>query len=67
MMIKTGVAGRRLAHLDRFDELDRFTRQRTFEELSAIYDDIVHMCRLYMENLNLKFPLLIIKEKLWQD
>ncbi len=51
-------------HVDRMAELRTFSQQYSFEQLNDIYEQITNMYKQLAENLNLKLPLLLIKEKL---
>lgn len=62
---KANVNDERLIHLDRLDDLSRFTRKYSFTELNDINRSITKMHQLLAENLNIKLPLLIIGEQLW--
>ncbi|HQP09778.1 MAG TPA: DNA polymerase III subunit delta' C-terminal domain-containing protein [Candidatus Omnitrophota bacterium] len=64
-LMKTGVADERLVHKDRREDLRRFEKNYTFEELKDINASVVHMYELLVENLNIRIPLLIIGEQLW--
>lgn len=65
MLVKAGVRDNRLIHTDRLKELDDFQKKYAFEELRVLHESIVKMCRLLADNLNIKLPLLIIGEQLW--
>lgn len=65
LLTKAGVRDNRLIHMDRIDELNVFAKKYTFEELQALNESVVKMCRLLADNLNIKLPLLIIGEQLW--
>lgn len=64
ILVKSSVEDERLVHLDRIIQLKQFADKRSFEELSDLSKEIINASRLLAENLNLKIPLLIIKEKL---
>ena len=66
LLAKAGVGGDRLIHMDRIDDLNIFVKNYTFEELKALNESVVKMCRLLTDNLNIKLPLLIIGEQLWE-
>ena len=66
ILVKASVEDGRLIHLDRVDDLKRFQKRTTFEELNDINKSIVKMCQLLADNLNIKLPLLIIGEQLWE-
>jgi len=65
LLAKAGVRDDRLIHRDRIDDLNVFAKNYTFEELKALNESVVKMCRLLADNLNIKSPLLIIGEQLW--
>ncbi len=66
ILAKASVEDARLVHLDRKDDLKGFARGFTFEELRNINKSVVNMCQLLADNLNIKIPLLIIGEQLWE-
>lgn len=63
-LVYSGVADDHLIHLDRRDELEQFARRYHFENLADIYDEVISAQKMLADNLNLKLPLLIIKEKM---
>jgi DNA polymerase-3 subunit delta' len=65
MLVKAGVRDERLVHMERIGALNAFQRRYTFAELNALHESVVRMCQLLAENLNIKLPLLIIGEQLW--
>ena len=64
LLVKAGIEDRRLIHLDQLKALKDFHRRFSFEELAALNKEIVNMSKMLAENLNIKIPLLIIKEQL---
>ena len=66
LLAKVGVEDERLIHLDRIADLKQFGARYTFEELKALSQSIVKMHQLLADNLNIKLPLLIIGEQLWE-
>lgn len=66
ILVKASVEDGRLIHLDRVDDLKRFQKNYTFEELNSINESIIKMRQLLADNLNIKLPLLIIGEQLWE-
>jgi DNA polymerase-3 subunit delta' len=66
LLSKGGVENERLIHLDRIDDLNQFVKGATFEELTALNRSTVKMHQLLADNLNIKLPLLIIGEQLWE-
>jgi DNA polymerase-3 subunit delta' len=65
LLLKLG-AEERVMNLDRVRDLKAKTKQYSVEEIKDILDDVVRTMRLLNENLNVKIPLAIIKEKLWR-
>lgn len=66
LVVKAGAGKERLIHLDRLGDLNRFQKRYTFEDLNGMNASVVKMCRLLMDNLNIRLPLLIIGEQLWE-
>jgi len=66
LLVKAGIDDARLIHLDRLQDLKRFAEVRTFEDLDGLSRSIVNMYQLLADNLNIKLPLLIIGEQLWE-
>jgi len=64
LLMKAGVEDHRLIHIGRLNDLRKFTKRFSFEEIRDLYDEGVKTTRLFMDNLNVKISLLIIKEKL---
>lgn len=64
MLVKAKVEDGRLAHIDRLNELKSFQEEYSFPELSQLYMEVVQMCKLLEENLNIKIPLAVIRERL---
>jgi DNA polymerase-3 subunit delta' len=66
LFVKMGLPESQLVHRDRLDDLQDFSQGYSFDELQDLYDQTVKTCWQLTENLNVKLPLLIIKEKLWR-
>ena len=64
VLIKTGIDSARLIHRDRINELRRFQERFAFEELLEAHQDVVRMCQLFTDNLNIKIPLALIRTSL---
>ncbi len=56
----------RLVHLDRLAVLERFKGLYSFNEINGIVGGIVKAAGLLEENLNIKIPLMLLKERLWR-
>jgi len=65
IMVKSSVKDQSIVHLDRIESLKKFEANYSFEELRDLSEEIINASRLLAENLNIKIPLLIIKEKIW--
>lgn len=66
ILVKSGIKDGRLIHWDRLEQLNLFAREYSFEQLNELNKSIVQMHKLLAENLNIKLPLLIIGEQLWE-
>jgi len=66
LIAKVRAEQERLIHLDRAEDLNRFQQKYTFTELNELNKSIVKMRQLLSDNLNVKLPLLIIGEQLWE-
>ena len=66
LLAKVGVEDGRLINLDRISDLKKFVDRYTFEELKTINQSVTKMYQLLADNLNIKLPLLIIGEQLWE-
>ncbi|VAX35622.1 DNA polymerase III delta prime subunit [hydrothermal vent metagenome] len=64
LLVKVGVEDARLIHIDRLDDLKFFVERYSFFVLNDVYEESVKTYKLLADNLNVKIPLLIIKEKL---
>ena len=64
ILIKSGVEDKRLIHLDRKNDLDNFQIKFTFNELNALYQQVVQTQKLLADNLNIRMALMILKEKI---
>ena len=67
LLIKAGINRESLYHTDRFTDLDRFQKNFTFEELNNLREEIIEASRLLADNLNIKIPLLLIRESLMKE
>jgi len=66
LLVKSGVDDERLTHLDRIDDLRHFHHRFSMDQLYAMYEQIVPMFGMLADNFNMKMPLLILKESLWE-
>lgn len=65
LLLNVKVEDRRMTHYDRLKELKNFQERFTFEQLKDMYEQIVETKKMLDENLNIKIPLLILKETIW--
>lgn len=65
MLLKTGVAGADLIHADRGRDLTRSAEGYSFNQLGDIVTEIKNTTHLLDENLNVKIPLSLLREKIW--
>ncbi len=65
-LIKSGVPENWLAHWDRRAELQKRQKQYSRRQIQEIIDELVKALNLLQENLNLKVPVALLKEKLWR-
>ena len=66
VLLKTGVPADELMHTDRLTDIRRLA-DRPFEELSAIYGQIVRTRGLLDENLNTKMAFNLLRERIWDN
>lgn len=64
LLLKAGAPAQRLIHADRIPDLRDFQRRFSFRDLAGLYAQAVETCRLLGENLNVKIPLMIMRESL---
>lgn len=62
ILVKSGRGLTGLVHFDRAKEVEHFCRKFTFKELVRLYKEIIAAHKQLAENLNLKIPLLTIRE-----
>lgn len=65
MLLKVGVPQNRLVHGDRIDELLELEGRYSFHQIKDIIEGAVNTSRLLGENLNVKIPLTLLREKIW--
>lgn len=65
ILVKSSVEDEKIVYLDKIEALKKFEASYSFEELRDLSEEIINASRLLADNLNIKIPLLIIKEKIW--
>jgi len=63
LLLKAGAGKINIINIDRLDELNQFQEKYSFQALEQLNDEIINMSKLLAENLNIKIPLMIIREK----
>lgn len=61
---KAGVSEDQFVHMDRKHDVLRFENRFSSDELNQLKKEILTMYKLLADNLNIKMPLLIIKERI---
>lgn len=67
ILLKGGCRRSSIIHLDRKNDLETFQAKFSLNELSHVEESIVQMFKMLAENLNIKIPLMIIRERLWEN
>lgn len=65
ILVKTGNAESRLVHADRVREIQQAAARYTFDEVQSIIGQIVKTTQLLGENLNVKIPVSLLRERIW--
>ncbi len=65
ILLKSGFTTGRLVNADRVRDLKMMSSKFSYEQLGDCLDEIVDAQRMLGENLNIKVPVAILKEKLW--
>jgi len=66
MLLQLNITKAHLVNADRLSDLERSSRNYSFEELGRILDDVVVARKALDENFNVKIPLALLKEKIWK-
>ncbi len=67
LLLKAGAGDERVVHADRLKDLQRQASHYTDEQLKGILQTIVKTRKMIDENLNVKIPLMLLKEQLWAN
>lgn len=65
IFLKSGQTSLSLVHQDRAAEIEHFQRRFCRDDLWSLYRQVVQASRQLADNLNLKVPLMIIKEQIY--
>ena len=63
-LIQSAIDMENIVNIDRIADLRKFTQKYSLEKLIDIERDIVKAYQVLAENLNIKLPLLMLKEKI---
>jgi DNA polymerase-3 subunit delta' len=64
ILLKSGIASSELMNADRSDAIQLLAK-RSFEELAAIYNQVINTKELLDENLNARMAFNILRQRLW--
>ncbi|MEW5894306.1 MAG: DNA polymerase III subunit delta' [Candidatus Omnitrophota bacterium] len=67
LLLKTNVPGQRLTNNDRRDELAAYSAHRSMGRLQEILASVVETKKMLDAGLNIKIPLMLLKEKIWSN
>jgi DNA polymerase-3 subunit delta' len=65
LVLKSGGKQDQMVHLDRYDELLTLEKKYTFAKIDGIIEELVASLALLGENLNIKIPFILLREKIW--
>lgn len=65
LLLKSTGQKKYLAHPDRYDELLTLERKYSFARINGIVKEVVGALALLRENLNVKIPFVLLREKIW--
>ncbi len=65
LILKSGGGQKQLVHPDRYDELLTLEQKYSFAKVNGIIEEVVHALALLGENLNIKIPFILLREKIW--
>jgi len=65
LILKSGGNQSHIVHLDRYDELLTLEKKYTFVKIDGIIEELVRSLELLGENLNIKIPFIVLREKIW--
>lgn len=65
LLLKSTGQKKYLAHPDRYDELLTLEKKYSFVRINGIIKEVVGALALLRENLNVKIPFVLLREKIW--
>jgi DNA polymerase-3 subunit delta' len=66
LLIQCGVGEEALIHGDRWQDLESLSGHYSFDQIEDILDAIVNTMKQLGENLNVRVPLMLVREKIWE-
>ena len=65
LILKSCGKPKQLMHPDRYDELLTLEKKYSFAKINGVIDQVVDALALLDENLNIKIPFILLREKIW--
>lgn len=65
IILKSGGERGHLVHVDRYDELSKLERSYSIDKINGIIEEAVLAMKFLGENLNIKVPFVLLREKIW--
>lgn len=65
VLLKAGMGQPDVVHGDRWQDLQELSSRVSYEQLKDCLGQTVMACRMFGDNLNVKIPLALLKEKIW--
>jgi DNA polymerase-3 subunit delta' len=65
LLLKAGDIEENTVHADRIKDLRQASQRYSFEELESIIEQIVTTTQLLGDNLNVKIPVSLLRERIW--
>ena len=65
LILKAGGGPGQVVHADRYAELARMEKTYTFKKIDQVIEETVNTLNLLRENLNIKIPFILLREKIW--
>ncbi|MCA9400965.1 MAG: AAA family ATPase [Candidatus Omnitrophica bacterium] len=67
LFLKVDLDRRKLIFIEHQKDLEQMSRRYTLNDIQNIWEQVVNIRKLHAENLNIKIPLAILKESLWDN
>ena len=66
MLVKLTIEDAKLIHLDRIEDLKKIEPEFSFDQIRQVIAELVDAMKLLEENLNIKLPVTLIKERIFR-